>query len=57
MKSKNELKRIDIQNGVCYYFDDIIKGTKINFSSILLDKKLYENISVYSISYKTPTGL
>ena len=57
MKSKNELKRIDIQNGVCYYFDDIIKGTKINFSNILLDKKLYENISVYNISYKTPTGL
>ena len=57
MKSKNELKRIDIQNGVCYYFDDIINGTKINFSNILLDKKLYENISVYNISYKTPTGL
>ena len=28
---------------------------KINFSNILLDKKLYENISVYNISYKTPT--
>ena len=41
---------------MCYYFDDIINGTKINFSNILLDKKLYENISVYNISYKTPTG-
>ena len=33
MKSKNELKEIDIKNGVYYYFDDIIKGTKINFSN------------------------
>ena len=56
MKSKNELKEIDIENRVCYYFDDIINGAKINFSNILLDKKLYENISVYNISYKTPTG-
>ena len=56
MKSKNQLKEIDIKNRVCYYFDDIINGTKINFSNILLDKKLYENISAYNISYKTPTG-
>ena len=55
MKSKNELKEIDIKNRVCYYFNDIINGTKINFSNILLDKKLYENISVYNISYKTST--
>ena len=27
-----------------------------NFSNILLNKKLYENISVYNISYKNPTG-
>ena len=40
-----------------YYFDDIIKDTDINFSNILLDKKLYENISIYDISYKTSTGL
>ena len=32
------------------YFDDIIKDFDINFD-ILLDKKLYENIS-----YKTSTG-
>ena len=56
MKSKNELKEIDIKNSACYYFDDIINGANINFSNILLDKKLYENISVYNISYKTPTG-
>ena len=55
-ESKNELKEIDTKNCVCYYFDDIINGTKINFSNILLDKKLYENILVFNISYKTPTG-
>ena len=33
MKSKNELKEIDIKNRVCCYFDDIINGTKINFSN------------------------
>ena len=56
MKSKNELREIDIKNPVCYYFDYIINGTKINFSNILLDKKWYDNISVYNISYKTLTG-
>ena len=44
MKSNN-----DIKTCVHYYFDDIINGTKINFSNILLDKKIYENFSVYNI--------
>ena len=39
MRSKNELKEIDIKIRVCYYFDDIINSTKINFRNILLDKK------------------
>ena len=39
-----------------YYFDDKINGTKINFSNILLDKKLYKNILIYNMLYKTPTG-
>ena len=39
-----------------FYFDDIINGTYINFSNILLDKKLYESISVNEISYKTSMG-
>ena len=56
MESRNELKEIDIKNRAFYYFDDIINGTDINFSNILLDKKLCENISVYDISYKTSTG-
>ena len=52
MKTKNELKEIDIKNHVFYYFDD---GSKLNFNDILLYKKFYRNISVYYISYKTPT--
>ena len=41
---------------MCYYFDDINKGVGIYFSVILLDEKLYENISVYDISYETSMG-
>ena len=41
---------------MCYYFDDISNGTKINFSNTLLNEKVYENISVYNNSYKIPTG-
>ena len=40
----------------CYYFDDIIGDFNINFVYIFLDEKLYENISVYDISYNTSTG-
>ena len=40
IKNKNELKEIDIKNRMCY-FDDIINGTKNNFSNILLDKNSY----------------
>ena len=47
MKSKNELKEIDMKNRLCYdIFILIINGTKINFSNILLDKKLYEYFSL-----------
>ena len=53
---ENELKEIYIKNRVCYYFDDIISGTKIYFSNIILNKILHENISVDSISYKSPAG-
>ena len=38
---------------MCYYFDDIISGTKIYLSNIILNKILHENISVYNISYKS----
>ena len=36
MKSKSELKEIGIKNRLRNYFDDIVNGTKINFSNILL---------------------
>ena len=53
MKSKNMLLKL-ILKIVCFYFDDIINDTKTDFSNILLNEKLYENISFYKISYKTP---
>ena len=62
MRRKDELKEIGIKNRTCYCFDDMIRfcDRDIDFSDILLDKKLYkeiyENISIYNISYKTPTG-
>ena len=33
-----------------------VNNTKIHFSNILLNKKLYENISFYNNSYKSPAG-
>ena len=56
MKSKNEFKKIDIKSRVCYYFDDTINDTEINFKNISLDKKSYENTSVSNILYKTPAS-
>ena len=56
MESKNELKEIDIKNHACYYFDDIITDRDIYSVDILLDKKIYENIPIYDISYKTSMG-
>ena len=52
MKSKNELKEIDIKNRMCYLFDDIITDRDIYSVDILLDKKY---VTVYDLSYKTST--
>ena len=52
MKSKNELKEIDIKNRMCYLFDDIITDRDIYSVDILSDKKY---ITVYDLSYKTST--
>ena len=41
---------------MCCYFDDIMRVLNIHFSDILLDKKSYENILFYNISYKTFMG-
>ena len=56
MKSKNELKEIDIKNRTCYYFDGIITDRDIHSVDILLYENIYESISVYDISCKTSAG-
>ena len=56
IESKNELKESNVKNRVCFCFDDVIDGTDINFSNILLNKKVYENTSVYGILYKISAG-
>ena len=56
MKSKNEFKKIDIKSRVCYYLDDTINDTEINFKNISLDKKSYENTSVSKKLYETPAS-
>ena len=42
MESKEKLKKTDIKNRTCYYFDDIIRvwDTNIYSSNILCKKKL-----------------
>ena len=55
MESRYELKETDFKNCTCYHFDDIIKDVDIYLRDILLDQKLYQNISVYDILYKTST--
>ena len=45
-----------MKSPTCYYFDDIMKVEDIYSGDILLDKKSYENISIYDISYKNFLG-
>ena len=49
MESKDELKQIYINYCTCYYFDDIMRVIDVDFSDISLDKKSYENVSIYDI--------
>ena len=42
MESKNKLKEIDIKNRTCYYFDDIMRVTDVDFNNILLEENLYK---------------
>ena len=56
MESNNKLKEIDIKSCMCYNFDDIIKIEDFNFNNTLIVEKSYENILVYSISYRTVIG-
>ena len=55
MDNKYELKKIDIKNQTCYYFDDTRRVSDIDFRDNLLDEKSYkktENILSYDISCK-----
>ena len=56
MVSNGQLKENDVKNRTCYYFDDIIRIEDFDLDNILLDKKPYENILVYDISYKSLIG-
>ena len=53
MDSNNESNEIDIKNGICYYFDDIIKIEDLGLDNILIDGKSYENLLGHNFSYKT----
>ena len=52
----NDLKKVNIKNRTCYYFDDIIKLEDFDLDNILIDEKSHENILIYDISYKTSIG-
>ena len=54
LKIKNFTHKVSYYT--CYYFNDIIRDFDVNFDNILLDEKLYENIPVYDILYKTSTN-
>ena len=56
MESNEKLKEIDIKNRTCYYFDYIIKFEDFDLDNILIHKKPYENVLVYTISYRSLIG-
>ena len=39
MESKDELKEIDIKNRTCYYLNDSMAVSDINFNNILLNER------------------
>ena len=49
----NNFKEINIKNHSCDCFDDIIKIEYFDLDSILREEKLYQNILVYNILYKS----
>ena len=51
----NKLKKVCINNSMCYYYDYIIKLENSDLDNIAIDKS-HENILIYNISYKTLTG-
>ena len=53
MEKNTKFKQVYINNGTCYYFDDIIKIENFVFNNVLLDEKLYQNILIFDVVYKT----
>ena len=53
MESKNEFLKIDIKSRRCCYFDFAMEIIDFNVKDLLLEKKRFENILIYDISYKT----
>ena len=53
MESNDKLKERDIKHRTCQSFNDIIKMEDFDLDNISVDKKSYENILVYKISYKS----
>ena len=45
--------KVRIKDLPCYYFDELIKLQDFDLDNILIDKKWFENIFIYNISYKT----
>ena len=56
MEGKDELKEIDIPNGTCHCFDDLMKARDIDSGNILLHEKIYKDILIDDISHKTFMG-
>ena len=52
MENNDELKKIEIKNRSCQYFNDVIEIEDFDLDNILKDEKPYENLLVYNISYK-----
>ena len=53
---KNNQVTVSNSYRTCYYFDVMIKFEDFDFN-ILLDDKLYQNILIYDILYKTLIGV
>ena len=52
----NELKKVDIKNRTCYYFDDFIKLQYFDLDNILIDEKSQKHL-VYNFNrFKTPAN-
>ena len=56
IESNDKLKEINVKNGTCYYFKDIIKFEDFDLDNISIDEKSYKNILVYTFLYKTLIG-